>query len=67
MVGSVESDAVTVQLPTVRLVTLKDLVPATNAALDGKMALASLEVMAVVSVTLLTRFQLASTALTVTV
>ena len=62
----VVSEAVTVQVPAVLLVTLKVLVPATRAALAGKVALASLEVIATVSL-VLTRFQLASTALTVTV
>src|SRR5947208_1913340 len=60
--------AVRVQLPTVLSVTLKLFVPATRAALTGNVALVSLEVIptVVVSVTLVTRFQLASTALTVT-
>ena len=40
--------------------------PATSAALAGRVALASVEVMPAVSVIVLTRFQLASTALTVT-
>ena len=39
--------------------------PATRAALEGSVALASVEVMPAVSV-IVTRFQLASTALTVT-
>ena len=44
LVPSVISVAVTVQLPAVFKVTLRFLVPATNAALAGKVALASLEV-----------------------
>ena len=40
--------------------------PATRAALDGRVALKSLDVIAIVWLTVLTRFQLASTALTVT-
>src|ERR1051326_6157313 len=66
LVPSLLSLAVTVALPAVLSVTLKVLLPATSAALAGKLALASEEVMAAVSVTVLTRFQLASTALTVT-
>src|SRR5216683_447638 len=65
--GLVLSEAVTVWLPAVLSVTLKDLVPATSAALDGRTALASEEVIAAVSVALVIRFQFASTALTVTV
>src|SRR5215212_5381394 len=45
---------------------LKVLLPATRAALAARLALVSLELSATVSVTVLTRFQLASTALTVT-
>ena len=45
---------------------LKVPVPETRAALDGKMALESEELIATVSVALVIRFQLASTALTVT-
>src|ERR1051326_6705253 len=59
------SEAVTVALPTVLKVRLKLLLPLTNAALDGKAALASLEVMATVSL-VFTTFQFTSTALTVT-
>ena len=62
----VRSEAVTVAVAAVLHVTLKVLVPATNAALAGKIALLSLEVIPTVSVDVLTRFQLASTALTVT-
>src|SRR5260370_36961841 len=62
----VTSDAVTVWPPEVFRVTLNVCVPALRAALTGSTALASLEVMAAVSLVLIT-FQLASTALTVTV
>jgi hypothetical protein len=48
------------------LVTLKLCVPATRAALAGKTAFASEEVIPTASVTVVTGFQLASTALTVT-
>src|SRR5438093_224304 len=61
------SVAVTVWLPAVLRVTLKFLVPATSAALAGRIALLSLDVIPILSITVLTRFQLASTALTVTV
>ena len=61
----VTSEAVTVALPAVLSVTLKLLVPPTNAALAAKLAFASLELMATVSL-VFTTFQLASTALTVT-
>src|SRR5206468_3998931 len=64
---SVMSVAVMVAVPTVLRVTLKVCVPALSAALTGSVALLSEEVMPAVSVTVLTRFQLASTALTVTV
>src|SRR2546430_5180375 len=66
LVISVMSLAVSVALPAVLNVTLKVFVPETKAALTGNVALASLEVMPAVSVMLVTRFQLASTALTVT-
>src|SRR3954454_16998895 len=62
---SVESVAVTVALPAVLAVTVNVFVPATSAAFAGSAALASLEVIAIVSVEE-TRFQFASTALTVT-
>src|SRR5262249_45679482 len=65
MAGCVTSEAVNVQLPAVLLVTVKALVPLESAALAGRVALASLELMATVSL-VLTRFQLASTELTVT-
>ena len=66
LVPSVMSVAVTVPLPAVFKVTLNVLVPATSAALAGKVAFRSLDVIPTVSVTLFTRFQFASTALTVT-
>ena len=52
--------------PEVLKVTLKLCVPPANAALAGKTALVSDEVIPTVSVTLVIRFQFASTALTVT-
>ncbi len=60
-----ESEAVTVRLPAVLRVTLKLLLPPTRAALAGKAAFTSLEVMATVSLVLI-KFQFASTAFTVT-
>ena len=60
------SVAVTVGVPAVFGVTEKVFVPATSAALAGSAAFGSVEVMPIVSVEL-TGFQLASTALTVTV
>jgi hypothetical protein len=65
-VPSVASVAVTVAVPAVFAVTLKVLVPATRVAFAGKVAFASLEVIAIEWVEVVT-FQLASTALTVTV
>src|SRR6266540_3410745 len=65
LVPSVMSVAVTVQLPAVLLVRLKLFVPATSAALAGSTSLGSVQVIPPVCV-LPTRFQLASTALTVT-
>src|SRR5437867_168263 len=61
------SEVVSVWLPAVLSVTVKFLVPAANAALAGNVAPVSLEVIPVVSITVLTRFQLVSTALTVAV
>src|SRR5882762_10358998 len=63
---SVISLAVTVEVPAVRRVTLKVCVPFTNAAFAGKIAFASDDVIPATSVTLLTVFQFASTAFTVT-
>ena len=56
---------VNVAVPAVFAVTENVFVPATSAALAGSVAFASVEVMPTVSVEL-TRFQFASTALTVT-
>src|SRR5438445_6012 len=68
MAGRVTSAAVTVALPAVLNVTvkLKFWVPPTKAAFAGMVAFGSLEVMPTVSLTVLIKFQLASTALTVT-
>src|SRR5436190_2592046 len=66
LVPSVMSLAVTVRLPAVFKVTLKLFVPATKAALAGRTAFASEEVIPTVSVTVVSVFQLASAALTVT-
>src|SRR5439155_1230615 len=63
---SVLSVAVTVALPAVLRVRLKVPLPARSAALPGKVAFVSEQVRAAVSVTFVRRFQLASTALTVT-
>src|SRR5204863_10198617 len=65
-VPSVMSAAVKVKLPDVLKVTLRLCVPAANAVSEGRDALASVAVMRTVSVMVLTRFQFASTALTVT-
>src|SRR5438876_11933760 len=59
------SEAVTVWLGKVLSVTLKLFTPEAKAALIGNVALLSEEVMPTVSVTFVTTFQLASTALTV--
>ena len=64
-VPSLLSIAVTVQVPAVILVIAKTLVPDTKAALAGSMSFGSVELMPIISVTVFTRFQLASTALTV--
>src|SRR5882724_5103934 len=58
-------DAVSVALPAVFNVTAKLLLPPVSAALAGRIAFASLEVMATVSLVLI-KFQFASTAFTVT-
>ena len=63
---SLMSLAVSVEVPAVRRETLKVWVPFTSAALAGKSAFASDEVIPATSVMLLMIFQLASTALTVT-
>src|SRR5436190_2645937 len=62
----VRSLAVSVRVPAVLSVTLKVCVPEISALLAGRLALASEEVIPTVSVTVVTAFQLASTALTVT-
>ena len=66
LVPSVIFVAVTVRVPEVLKVTAKVCVPPAKGALAGKLALVSDEVRPTVSVTLVTRFQLASTPLTVT-
>jgi len=66
LLPSVTSVAVTVRVPAVRSRTLKVWVPLLKAALAGKLALGSLAVIATVSPTVWTTFQLASTALAVT-
>src|ERR1051326_4321069 len=66
LLPSVMSVEVSVTLPAVFKVTLKVLLPETNAPLAGKVAFRSLGVRPAVSVTLFTRSQLASTSLTVT-
>ena len=66
MRGFVLFELVRVALPAVRRVTLKVLAPPTRMALAGKVAFVSLELMPTVSTTLVSRFQLVSTALTVT-
>ena len=58
--------AVTVKLPVVLKKTRNDRVPAASAAFGGRVAVESLEVIPTVSVIALTRFQLVSTTLTVT-
>src|SRR5207302_1465681 len=63
--GSDTSDAVRVAVPAVISVTLGVTEPPTRAASEGRMALVSDELRSTVSVTLHTRFQKASTALTV--
>src|SRR5438552_4182934 len=65
MAVCVRLEAVAVALPAVLRVMLKFFVPLIKAALAGRAALASLELIATVSLVLI-RFQLASTALTVT-
>jgi hypothetical protein len=60
------SVVVTVQEPAVRSVRLRDLVPDARAVLAGKATFGSVELRATVSEAVVTTFQLASTALTVT-
>src|SRR5438034_987996 len=66
LLPSVRSPAVTVLLPAVLKIRLKLCVPATKAALAGSTALASEEASPTMSLTVVIVFQLASTALTVT-
>src|SRR5438876_10535872 len=66
LVPSVMSVAVTVWVPSVANVMLKVLVPETKAALAGKVAPGSLVVMPPLCVTLVTSYQVTSTAFTVT-
>src|SRR5262249_10902109 len=65
IVPCVTSEAVTVAVPAVFSVTLATLLPLTSAPLPGSVAFASLEVIETVSF-VLTTFQFASTAFTVT-
>src|SRR5262249_32122490 len=67
LLPSLASEAVSVRLPAVLRMTLRFMVPPTKAVLTGRTALASEEVSPTVSVTFVTRFQLTSTARTVTV
>src|SRR5690349_5762271 len=66
LVPSSRSRAVKVKLPLVFKRTSRFVVPASRRVAIGRVALASLELRAIVSVAVLTRFQKASTALTVT-
>src|SRR6185369_8434392 len=61
----VRSLAVSARVPAVLIVTLKVCVPEISAVLAGRLALVSEEVIPTVSVTVVTAFQLASTAFTV--
>src|SRR5260370_3965689 len=67
LVPSETSLAVTVRPPVVFKVILKVPAPTTRAALLGKLALLSEALIPTVALALVTKFQLASTALTVTV
>src|SRR6266699_3477973 len=66
LVPSVTSVAVTIQLPAVFRVRLRNPVPLSSGPLAGKLALLSDDVGPTVSVAFVTRFQLASTPFTVT-
>src|SRR2546425_1397989 len=66
LLPSLRSLAVIVKLPLVLKSTVRVCVPETRAAFIGRVAVVSLEVMPTRSVTELTRFHRASTALTVT-
>src|SRR2546427_336968 len=66
LVASLRSMAVAVRAPAVLQIRLKLPVPPVKGALDGRVALASDETIPTVSATFAIRFQLASTAFTVT-
>src|SRR5262249_13843269 len=66
LLPSVRSVAVRVKLPVVLNVTVRFVVPASRSATGGRVAVTSLELRPTVSLSVLTRFQKASTALTVT-
>src|SRR5262245_9384744 len=66
LLPSVRSLAVSVKFPLVLKVTVRFVVPEVIALADGRVAVASLELSATMSLTVLTRFHWASTALTVT-
>ena len=66
LLPSLRSVAARVKLPLVLKRTVRLVVPETSAVLGGSVAVASLEPSPTVSVTVLTRFQKPSTALTVT-
>src|SRR6266403_255052 len=66
LVPSSRSVAVRVKLPLALNATVRLVVPAARTVLGGSVAVASLELRPTVSLTVLTRFQKASAALTVT-
>src|SRR6266581_3060947 len=66
LVPSLRSLAVRLKLPLVLKETVRLVVPETSAVFGGSAAVASLELSPTMSVTVLTRFQKPSTALTVT-
>ena len=66
LVPSEASVAVSVQVPAVLFVRLNTFVPETKLVFAGRMLFASVQVIPMVSPALLTTFQFASTALTVT-
>src|SRR5882724_4699830 len=66
LVPSVRSLAVRVKLPLVLKKTVRLVVPVARAVAGGRVAVGSLALRATVSLTVLTRFQKGSTALTVT-
>src|SRR5439155_658510 len=67
LLPSLTSETVSVRVPEERKVTLRVLVPEISGELTGTAALVSLAVSPIVSVTVFTRFQFASTDRTVTV